>query len=462
MKAEVYGREKALWAIYQKMVARRMSFSQVLDIYGFRVLVDDVPDCYLALGALHATYKPVPGRFKDYIAIPKVNGYQSLHTTLVGPFGTPIEFQIRTRDMQRVAEAGVAAHWLYKAEKETFSELQMRTHQWLKSLLDIQSQTGDSLEFIEHVKVDLFPDAVYVFTPRGQIRSLPRGATVIDFAYSVHTDIGDQAVTATVNQDSVPLRTELHNGDVVEVITDPNSQPNPAWLGFVRTGKARAEIRHSLRTMKHSESIDLGRRLLDQALAALRIDSRSMDPVALERGARDAGAKTVEELYEDIGLGKRLAPVVARTIALQFSTKPAAAALIVPPARADHGQRHRGLGDPVLAVLLSAAGRPGDRPRARRPRPGRCTASSARPPRASATATPSAGSTSSGPTRCRACTAAASRSSCATSAACSARSPPRSQPPRRTSSTCRWTTSPRRPPRCASCCRCATASTSRS
>ncbi len=331
VEAEVYGREKALWAIYQKMVDRRMSFSQVLDIYGFRVLVDDVPGCYLALGALHATYKPVPGRFKDYIAIPKINGYQSLHTTLVGPFGTPIEFQIRTRDMQRVAESGVAAHWLYKAEKETFSELQMRTHQWLKSLLDIQSQTGDSLEFIEHVKVDLFPDAVYVFTPRGQIRSLPRGATVIDFAYSVHTDIGDQAVTATVNQDSVPLRTELHNGDVVEVITDPNSKPNPAWLGFVRTGKARAEIRHALRTMKHSESIDLGRRLLDQSLAALRIDSRAMDPVALERGARDAGAKSVEELYEDIGLGKRLAPVVARTIALQFSSKPAAAALIVPP-----------------------------------------------------------------------------------------------------------------------------------
>ncbi|HEY5632483.1 MAG TPA: bifunctional (p)ppGpp synthetase/guanosine-3',5'-bis(diphosphate) 3'-pyrophosphohydrolase [Burkholderiaceae bacterium] len=329
--AEVYGREKALWGIYQKMVTRHLSFTQVLDVYGFRVVVDSVANCYLALGALHATFKPLPGRFKDFIAIPKVNGYQSLHTTLVGPFGTPIEFQIRTREMQRIAESGVAAHWLYKAEKESFSDLQKRTHAWLQSLLDIQSQTGDSLEFIEHVKVDLFPDAVYVFTPQGQIRSLPRGATVIDFAYSVHTDIGDQAVEARVNGDSVPLRTVLHNGDVVEILTDPHSRPSPGWLSYVRTGKARAEIRHSLRTLKHSESVELGRRLLEQALAALRIDSASMDPAAIERGTRDVGAKSAEELYEDIGLGKRLAPVVARTIALQFSTKPAAAALIVEP-----------------------------------------------------------------------------------------------------------------------------------
>jgi len=331
LTAEVYGREKALWGIYQKMVTRRLSFSQVLDIYGFRVLVDDVAKCYLALGVLHATFKPVPGRFKDYIAIPKINGYQSLHTTLVGPFGTPIEFQIRTPEMQRVAESGVAAHWLYKAERETFSDLQTRTHQWLKSLLDIQNQTGDSLEFIEHVKVDLFPDAVYVFTPRGQIRSLPRGATVVDFAYSVHTEVGDQAVAARVNQEPVPLRTELHNGDVVEVITDSNSKPNPVWLGFVRTGKARAEIRYALKRMKHSESVQLGKRLLEQSLAALRIDAAAMDAAAIERGARDAGAKSIEELHEDIGLGKRLAPVVARTIALQFANKPAAAALIVPP-----------------------------------------------------------------------------------------------------------------------------------
>ncbi len=329
VKAEVYGREKALWGIYQKMVQRRLSFSQVLDIYGFRVIVETVPQCYLALGALHAAFKPVPGRFKDYIAIPKVNGYQSLHTTLVGPYGTPVEFQIRTREMQRVAESGVAAHWLYKAEQESFSDLQKRTHQWLQSLLDIQSQTGDSLEFIEHVKVDLFPDAVYVFTPKGQIRSLPRGATVIDFAYAVHTDIGDQAVEARVNQEPVPLRTELHNGDVVEVATDPASRPNPGWLSFVRTGKARAQIRHYLRTMKLTESMELGRRLLDQALAALRVELATLDPALLERGARDTGARTLEELYADIGLGKRLAPVAARTIALQLSGR-SAAALILP------------------------------------------------------------------------------------------------------------------------------------
>jgi GTP pyrophosphokinase len=329
VKAEVYGREKALWGIYEKMVSRRLSFSQVLDVYGFRVIVDTVPQCYLALGALHAAFKPVPGRFKDYIAIPKVNGYQSLHTTLVGPYGTPVEFQIRTREMQRVAESGVAAHWLYKAEQESFSDLQKRTHQWLQSLLDIQSHTGDSLEFIEHVKVDLFPDAVYVFTPKGQIRSLPRGATVIDFAYSVHTDIGDQAVAARVNQEAVPLRTELHNGDVVEVVTDAASRPNPGWLSFVRTGKARAQIRHFLRTMKLNESVELGRRLLEQSLASLRIDVKTLDPAAVERGARDAGARSLEELYADIGLGKRLAPVAARNIALMVSGK-AAATLILP------------------------------------------------------------------------------------------------------------------------------------
>jgi (p)ppGpp synthase/HD superfamily hydrolase len=229
-----------------------------------------------------------------------------------------------------VAQAGVAAHWLYKAEKESFSDLQKRTHEWLQSLLDIQSQTGDSLEFIEHVKVDLFPDAVYVFTPRGQIRAMPRGATIIDFAYSVHTDIGDQAVAARVNQQPVPLRTELHNGDVVEVITDPNAKANPNWLSFVRTGKARAGIRHCLKTLKYRESVELGRRLLAQALSALRIDPASLDAQALERGARDAGAKSVEEMHADIGLGKRLAPVVARTIALQFGSKSAAAALILP------------------------------------------------------------------------------------------------------------------------------------
>jgi RelA/SpoT family (p)ppGpp synthetase len=325
VEADVSAREKAHWAIYSKMKAKHLSFSQVMDVFGIRLLVDDLPACYLALGALHQTFKPVPGRFKDYIAIPKVNGYQSLHTTVVGPYGTPVEFQIRTREMHRLAESGVASHWLYKAERETFTDLQKRTHDWLKSLLDIQNQTGDSLEFIEHVKVDLFPDAVYVFTPKGQIRALPRGATAIDFAYSVHTDVGNHSVAARVNGEAVPLRTELQNGDVIEVITDPDSRANPAWLGFVRTGRARSEIRHFLRTMKYEESVELGKRLLEQSLAALLIDSSSLTPALMEKAARDAGARTVDELHADVGLGRKLAPVVARTIALDMSSRPAAA-----------------------------------------------------------------------------------------------------------------------------------------
>ncbi len=326
--ALVEGREKSLYAIHAKMREKHLSFAQVLDIYGMRVVVDTVPQCYLALGALHTTFKPVPGRFKDYIAIPKINGYQSLHTTLAGPFGTPVEFQIRTREMQRVAQSGVAAHWLYKAHHVSFNELHTRTHQWLQSLLDIQSQTGDSLEFIEHVKVDLFPDAVYVFTPRGEIRAMPRGATVLDYAYSIHTDIGDQAVGGRVNEEVVSLRTELVNGDVVEVLTDAQSRPDPNWLSFVRTGKARAGIRHSLKTLNYRESIDLGKRLLDQALSALRIPVETLQAPMIERCVRDLGARSIDELHAEIGLGKRLAPVVARTIALQFSSS--AAAIILP------------------------------------------------------------------------------------------------------------------------------------
>jgi guanosine-3',5'-bis(diphosphate) 3'-pyrophosphohydrolase len=329
--AELSAREKSLWAIYRKMQDKHLSFSQVMDVFGIRLLVETLPACYLALGALHQSFKPIPGRFKDYIAIPKVNGYQSLHTTVVGPYGTPVEFQIRTREMHRIAESGVAAHWLYKADRESFTDLQKRTHQWLKSLLDIQNQTGDSLEFIEHVKVDLFPDAVYVFTPKGQIRALPRGATTIDFAYSVHTDVGNHCVAARVNGEPAPLRTELQNGDVIEVITDPDARANPAWLGFVRTGKARSEIRHFLRTMKYEESVDLGRRLLEQSLAALRIDAGALERAPLEKSARDAGAKSLDEMYADIGLGRRLAPVVARSIALEMSARPAAAAFAPRP-----------------------------------------------------------------------------------------------------------------------------------
>jgi GTP diphosphokinase / guanosine-3',5'-bis(diphosphate) 3'-diphosphatase len=332
LAVDIYGREKTLFGVYRKMREKRRSFSEVLDIYAFRVVVEKPEQCYLALGVIHGTFKPIPGRFKDFIGLPKVNGYQSLHTAVVGPFGTPVEFQIRTREMQRTAEQGIAAHWLYKAEKESFTDLQKRTHQWLQSLLEIGQQTSDSLEFIENVKVDLFPDAVYVFTPKGQIRALPRGATIIDYAYSVHTEVGDTTIAARLNGQSVALRQELRSGDVVEVITDSNSHPNPMWLSFVRTGKARAEIRLSLRKQSSNESIELGKRLLEQALAAMRIDAASLDPTVIERGARDAGAKSVDELYQDIGLGKRLAPVAARSLALQFSGKPAtaAAAMLLP------------------------------------------------------------------------------------------------------------------------------------
>ena len=311
--AQVYGREKTLYGIYTKMLNKRLSFSQVLDIYGFRVVVDSFANCYVALGTLHALFKPMPGKFKDYIAIPKLNGYQSLHTTLIGPYGTPIEFQIRTQDMHRVAESGVAAHWLYKDDEGSLSDLQQRTHAWLQSLLDIQKQTGDSAEFLEHVKVDLFPDSVYVFTPKSKIIALPRGATALDFAYTIHTDIGDQTIAVKINLEQVPLRTELRNGDIVEIITSPTSRPNPNWLGFVRTGKARSAIRHHLRTINLAESIELGRRLLSQALVTLNLDPELPQPVA-ERLLNESSAKSLDDLYADIGVGKRMAALVARHI----------------------------------------------------------------------------------------------------------------------------------------------------
>ncbi|KXS32267.1 MAG: (P)ppGpp synthetase I, SpoT/RelA, partial [Candidatus Gallionella acididurans] len=235
IQADVTGREKDIYSIYKKMQSKSLAFAEVLDIYGFRVLVNDFASCYVALGALHSLYKPIPGKFKDYIAIPKVNGYQSLHTTLFGPFGTPIEIQIRTHEMHRIAEAGVASHWLYKSGHDSINDLHTKTHQWLQELLESLSQSSDSSEFLEHLKVDLFPDEVYVFTPKGKILSLPRGATGVDFAYSVHTDIGNRCIAIKVNHELVPLRSELRNGDRVEVITAPNAKPNPAWLSYVAT-----------------------------------------------------------------------------------------------------------------------------------------------------------------------------------------------------------------------------------
>ncbi|MBU6493104.1 MAG: bifunctional (p)ppGpp synthetase/guanosine-3',5'-bis(diphosphate) 3'-pyrophosphohydrolase [Burkholderiales bacterium] len=321
VKAEVYGREKTLYSIYNKMREKQLSFSQVLDVYGFRVVVDANVQCYMALGILHGLYKPVPGKFKDYIAIPKLNGYQSLHTTLVGPFGTPIEFQIRTRRMHQIAEAGVAAHWLYKNGGADMNDVQKHAHQWLQSLLDIQSETGDSTEFLEHVKIDLFPDAVYVFTPKARILALPRGATALDFAYAVHSDLGNQCVAVKVNNELLPLRTELKNGDIVEVITAPYSKPNPAWLGFVRTGKARSAIRHYLKTMRFGESVQLGERLVEQALKSYGLNAAEISQEIWDKLAQWTGNKDRQEIFADIGLGRRVAAVMAKRLAVLISGK---------------------------------------------------------------------------------------------------------------------------------------------
>ena len=314
VEASVTGREKHLNSIYKKMQGKSLTFSEVYDIYGFRVIVKDVPACYLALGVLHGLYKPIPGKFKDYIAIPKGNGYQSLHTTLFGPYGTPLEVQIRTQDMHKIAEAGVASHWLYKTGDESANDAQQKTHQWLQSLLEIQSESGDAVEFLEHIKIDLFPDEVYVFTPKGKILALPRGATAIDLAYSVHTDIGNRCIAVKINDELSPLRTELRNGDRVEVITAPHAHPNPAWLNYVVTGKARAHIRHYLKTMHSDEAAALGEQLLNQALRALKTELSAIDEARWAELLRETNAKSKQEVLTDIGLGKRLNLVVARRL----------------------------------------------------------------------------------------------------------------------------------------------------
>ena len=364
VEAAAQGREKHLHSIYRKMREKQLTFAQVLDVYGFRIIVTDVPDCYRALGALHSLYKPIPGKFKDYVAIPKANGYQSLHTMLFGPYGTPIEVQIRTREMHKIAEAGVASHWLYKDSDASLSDLQKKTHQWLQSLLEMQSQSGDSVEFLEHLKVDLFPDEVYVFTPKGRILSLPRGATAVDFAYAVHTDIGNRCVAAKINQELMPLRTELKNGDRVEIITAAHARPNPLWLNFVATGKARSRIRHFLKTMHFHESARLGERLLNQALTALGAQPADIQDAHWDKFKRDAGVKSRQEVLADIGLGKRLAAVVARRLLSRSEPGPNEA-----PARGSviiHGSEGMAVqfaqccrpipGDPIIGIINKGQG----------------------------------------------------------------------------------------------------------
>ena len=319
MKVRIAGREKTLYSIYKKMEDKHLSFAQVTDIYGFRVLTPSVIDCYTALGTLHQLYKPVPGKFKDHIAIGKLNGYQSLHTTLVGPSGVNVEFQVRTEAMHLVAESGVAAHWLYKANSHLEpSNGERLGSKWLQSLLDIQDETRDAAEFWEHVKVDLFPDAVYVFTPKSQIMSMPRGATVIDFAYTIHSNVGDHAVAAKINGQAVPLRTELKNGDVIVIDTDEAATPNPAWLGFVRTARARSKIRQHLKTLAQTDSESLGEKMLAQALRAEGFDQLPEDNednrMIWEKLLRFSGNKSLPELLTDIGLGKKIASIVAKRL----------------------------------------------------------------------------------------------------------------------------------------------------
>jgi GTP pyrophosphokinase len=330
IKGEVIGREKHLYSIYKKMAEKKRMLGDIVDVYGFRIIVDDVNTCYQLLGLVHNLYKPMPGRFKDYIAIPRVNGYQSLHTTLFGPKGLPLEVQIRTTEMNRVAEAGVAAHWQYKAEDKSSATPQRRAREWLANLVEIQ-ESGSSEEFLESVKVDLFPDKIYVFTPKGDIMPLPKGATTVDFAYAVHTDVGNRCVAAKIDRNLVPLRTALQNSQTVEIITARGAKPNPNWVTFVTTAKARSAIRQYRKKMRSSESVDLGKRLLDRSLKDLKSSLRKVGKVRMREALDELGLKDANELFEQLGLGERLAPLTARfLIGLNDDdTPPEAASLVI-------------------------------------------------------------------------------------------------------------------------------------
>ncbi len=315
LEGEVMGREKHLFSIYKKMRGKRKAFNEIMDVYAFRIVVDKVDTCYRVLGAVHSLYKPLPGRFKDYIAIPKANGYQSLHTTLFGMHGVPIEIQIRTREMEEMANNGIAAHWLYKSnEDETPKGTHARARQWVKGVLELQERAGNSLEFIESVKIDLFPDEVYVFTPKGSIMELPKGSTAVDFAYAVHTDVGNTCIACRVNRRLAPLSQALESGSTVEIVTAPGARPNPAWLNFVVTGKARTHIRHALKLQRRSESINLGERLLNKVLTGFETSLDDISPERIRVVLDEYHMDVVEDLLEDIGLGNRMAYVIARRL----------------------------------------------------------------------------------------------------------------------------------------------------
>jgi RelA/SpoT family (p)ppGpp synthetase len=316
LKARVIGREKHLYSIYRKMQEQQKSFKQIMDVYGFRIIVDNVDSCYRALGFIHNLYKPVPGRFKDYIAIPKSNGYQSLHSTVVGVGGVHIEVQIRTEDMEAMAHNGIAAHWLYKDEDEAKqSKGSQRAREWVKGLLELQQNAGNPQEFIESVKLDLFPDDTYVFSPKGRIIDMPKESTAVDFAYSVHSDVGNTCVGCRIDHQLAPLSTKLFSGQTVEIITAPGASPNPSWLNFVVTSKARSNIRHYLKNQQHDQSLNLGRRLLSSALGMFHLELDEISAEHIEHLVKEFAAEDFDSLLEEVGLGTRSPQALSRRLA---------------------------------------------------------------------------------------------------------------------------------------------------
>jgi len=368
----VRGREKHLYSIYRKMKVKRIPFNEIMDVYAFRIIVEDIDTCYRVLGIAHNLYKPVPERFKDYVAIPKINGYQSLHTTLFGPYGLPIEIQIRTVEMDKMATSGIAAHWLYKTDDSVPNKSQLSAQRWVKSLLELQKNTGSSVEFVESMKVDLFPHEIYVFTPKGRIMELPSGATAVDFAYAVHTDVGNACVAVKIDRQLAPLSSPLENGQTIEVISAEAARPNPAWLDFVVTSKARSSIRHFLKTQRQSESITLGRKLLNQALAKMALNLRSVPHQAMDKIVQETGFSSFDELLADMGLGNRIAPVVAQRlydIMAQLKLEPEALANLSKESafsiavRGTEGMMvnfanccHPIPGDPIVGILTTGKG----------------------------------------------------------------------------------------------------------
>ncbi len=345
---EVEGREKHLYSIYKKMQSKHISLTEMVDVYGFRIVVENSDTCYRSLGLVHSLYKPMPGRFKDYIAIPRANGYQSLHTTLFGPNGVPVEVQIRSEAMHRVAESGIAAHWKYKSGGDVYGGIEHdRAREWLASLVQIQ-ESGNSEEFLESVKVDLFPDKVYVFTPKGKILRLPTGATTVDFAYAIHTGIGDRCVAAKVDRRLVPLRTELRNGQTVEIITAKGATPNPSWSSFLVTAKARAAIRQYLKNLKRSEAIELGKGLLRQALDEFSVNLKKIPSANIDAVVKKLNLQNADDLYEKIALGERVAPLVARHFLPTRETS-----------NSTSGQETELSGDPLSSKPLMIAGTEG-------------------------------------------------------------------------------------------------------